>query len=58
MFTRPYIHPPARLAPSGLFMTCGSVDLGTGMEAPRTNYLEHDGLHIAWQVFGEGRRTS
>src|SRR5690348_12716100 len=24
------------------------------MEAPRTNYLEHDGLNIAWQVFGEG----
>ena len=24
------------------------------MEAPRTNFLEHDGVNIAWQVFGEG----
>jgi len=24
------------------------------MEAPPTNYLEHDGVNIAWQVFGEG----
>ena len=24
------------------------------MEAPRTEFLEHDGVSIAWQVFGEG----
>jgi len=24
------------------------------MEAPATHYLEHDGVSIAWQVFGEG----
>ena len=24
------------------------------MEVPRTNFLEHDGVNIAWQVFGEG----
>ncbi len=24
------------------------------MEPPRTQYLEHDGVSIAWQVFGEG----
>ena len=24
------------------------------MEAPRTRYLEHDGIKIAWQVFGDG----
>src|SRR5450631_3899325 len=24
------------------------------MEIPKTNYLEHDGMSIAWQVFGEG----
>jgi pimeloyl-ACP methyl ester carboxylesterase len=24
------------------------------METPRTNYLEHEGIKIAWQVFGDG----
>ena len=24
------------------------------METPRTRYLEHDGVKIAWQVFGDG----
>lgn len=24
------------------------------MEAPRTNYLDHEGVNIAWQVFGDG----
>ena len=24
------------------------------MQIPKTNYLEHDGVSIAWQVFGEG----
>ncbi|MFN8161698.1 MAG: adenylate/guanylate cyclase domain-containing protein [Solirubrobacterales bacterium] len=24
------------------------------MEEPQTRYLEHDGINIAWQVFGEG----
>jgi pimeloyl-ACP methyl ester carboxylesterase len=24
------------------------------MEVPKTNYLEHDGVSVAWQVFGEG----
>lgn len=24
------------------------------METPRTRYIEHDGVKIAWQVFGEG----
>ncbi len=24
------------------------------MDVPRTNFLEHEGVNIAWQVFGEG----
>jgi len=24
------------------------------MDVPKTNFLEHDGVNIAWQVFGEG----
>ena len=26
----------------------------TAVETPRTTYLEHDGIKIAWQVFGDG----
>ena len=24
------------------------------MEAPQTHYLEHEGVNIAWQMFGDG----
>jgi hypothetical protein len=24
------------------------------MDVPRTNFLDHDGASIAWQVFGRG----